>query len=104
MIYIENNGFRVAGISRICGAESEKPEFRTLDIKEGLAVEKVNEDGRAFVLGFVKPDEDEETKVDMIGTRFFDYVEPDTYQAVRMMFQAAVKMVDAANYKGEYDL
>lgn len=101
MIYIENNGFRVASISRICGAESEKPEFRTLDIKEGLAVEKVNEDGRAFVLGFVKPDEDEETKVDMIGTRFFDYVEPQNYRIARTMFQVAIKMVSAANYKEE---
>ena len=89
MIYMENKGFRVASITRFC-LNKGKPDFETAGVKDGLGIEKIDEDGHA--------------QIEMVGTRFFDYIEPDTYQAVRMMVQAAVKMVDAANYKGEYDL
>ena len=103
MIYMENKGFRIASITRFC-LNKGKPGFETAGVKDGLGIEKIDEDGHAYVIAFVKPDKDGDAKVEMVGTRFFDYVEPDIYQAVRMMFQAAVKMVDAANYKGEYDL
>ena len=103
MIYMENNGFRVASITRL-RVDKGEPTFDTVSVKDGLGIEKIDEDGHAYVIAFVKPDKDGDAKIEMVGTRFFDYIEPDTYQAVRMMIQAAVKMVDAANYKGEYDL
>lgn len=103
MIYMENKGFRLATIARLC-VDNGKADFKMLDVKDGLSVEKIDEDGHAYVIAFVKPDKDGDAEVEMVGTRFFDYVEPDNYQVVRMMIQAAVKTVDAANYKGEYDL
>ena len=102
MIYMENNGFRVASITRL-RVDKGEPTFDTVSVKEGLGIEKLDENGHAFVIAFVKPDKDGDAEV-ITYNRFFDYIEPDTYQAVRMMIQAAVKMVDAVKYKGEYDL
>lgn len=102
MIYMENKGYRLASITRLC-VDNGKADFKTLGVKDGLGIEKIDEDGHAFVIAFVKPDKDGDAEVDTYN-RFFDYVGPDNYQVVRMMIQAAIKMVNAANYKGEYDL
>ena len=102
MIYMENNGFRVASITRL-RVDKEEPTFDTVSVQEGLGIEKIDEDGHAYVIAFVKPDKDGDAKIEMVGTRFFDYVDAYGYQTVRMMIHAAIKMVDAANYK-EYDL
>ena len=101
MIYMENNGFRVASITRL-RVDKGEPTFDTVSVKEGLGIEKLDENGHAFVIAFVKPDKDGDAEV-ITYNRFFDYVDAYEYQTVRMMIQAAIKMVDAANYK-EYDL
>lgn len=103
MIYMKNKGVRVASITRFC-LNKGKPDFETTDIKDGLGIEKINEDGHAYAVAFVKSDKNGGAKVEMVGTRFFDDIEPDVYQTVRMMVQAAVKLVEAANYKEGYDL
>lgn len=103
MIYMENKGFRIASITRFC-LNKGKPDFETADVKDGLGIEKIDKDGHAYVIAFVKPDKDGDAQVEMVGTRFFDYVDPQDYQRVRMMIQGAIKWVDAANYKEEYDL
>lgn len=96
---IEKGNYRLKNINRFVDYLSTEHQIvsKTLDEKEGLAIEKNCGDNSYIVIAFVEPDNDGYPVLKSVGMRLIEEVDGEDFEIVKDLADIAGKIVRLNN-------